>query len=284
MRPGLFHLTLATTPFERFVRVAADAGFPVVGLVEAALPADDEGNRATLASAGLDVSAAMGSGYSILPLALSVPGLGDLSGPAAIRERRDLILAGIRRLARYRPATIALVTGPPGDRSAAEARRIVVETLRAADEVAGECGVRLTLEPLHRSARASLVTSLSTAAELLADAGTRTVGLCFDTHHLGLESGVAEEVERFGADVWSVQIADRPARDDRRYLPPGSGATPTSDCLRRLADAGYTGYADVELLTSAYWNAEPGPAARELYRAACSVLPPAAAGPNEGRP
>jgi sugar phosphate isomerase/epimerase len=74
-----------------------------------------------------------------------------------------------------------------------------------------------------------------------------------------------------------VHLADVPAgpreeaQDDGR-LPPGEGAGPLRDIVKRVLDKGYQGYFVVEVLSQSLWREEPLAVARRCHAGAVRIL------------
>ena len=149
------------------------------------LPADDAANRALLAEHGLSVSNCVPTVPSFLQL--GIPGM---EGPADPEERptRSAPRSGASPPT-SRTASLCL-SGPVGERTEAEARALVLDGLKRAATTAREVGVRLGLEPIHRSQRetAGFVCSLADALGAPRRGGVGDVGIMADTYNLAQET------------------------------------------------------------------------------------------------
>src|SRR4029079_15209900 len=107
-----------------------------------------------------------------------------------------------RRFAPFERACVLCLTGPAGNRSEEDARRLAIDGLQRVAAVADEVGVRLGREPIHASEREALtvVTSIPEALELLDEAGLPNVGIMVDLWHLwdtpDVERHLTENVDR----------------------------------------------------------------------------------------
>lgn len=136
----------------------------------------------------------------------------------------------------------------------------VLASLRQAATAAGEAGVRLALE---FQASSALGNNLQTAAALVADVGSRHLGLCFDAFHYYTGPSKPEDLGCLtGENLFHVQLcdlADRPrelATDSDRILP-GEGDIDLAPLLDRLRTIGYDGCVAIELLNPQLWQVPP---------------------------
>lgn len=273
MRVALSEISTVNSTFEQDVVAYAAAGFDAIGIWEFKLPDDDDANLALLAEHGLEVAICVPAVPAILQLA--IPGL---EGPADPAERIDALCASATRLARYRPETVACLSGPLGGRSEAEARAIVVGGLRHVARAARAADVQLGFEPIHRSQRAStsFVNTIEDALAILAEAGTDEVGILLDTYHVWDDPAVWDLIARASYRIAGVHLADWPmdsARTDREL--PGHGISSTKALVDALSLSGWDGILDVEIFgdPERFWGLEVGEAARQAHAAVSALLP-----------
>jgi sugar phosphate isomerase/epimerase len=238
----------------------ATGGAGGIGIAEAKLPDDDSAALAELHASGLKATLCLPATLSILPNAI-VP------DPADPEERIELLAGSIRRLAAYEPEMVMFLTGAPGDRDEQEARAIVVDGIRALGSVGRETGVRIGVEPIHRTANAgfSIITDLPAAEALLAEAGDDSVGILFDTWHLWDTPGVLDDARRLAPRFPAVHVNDwrEETRDwDDRALP-GEGMIDLPAIIGALEAGGYDGWYDLEIFSG------------EQYRDSLTKLDPA---------
>ena len=124
MKLALSQISTPTTPFAEAVEAYRAAGFEGIGLWEFALGGDDTADRATLAAAGLGVANCVPLVPTILPNPV-------MEGPDDPDERIAAICSSVERFGAFEPSSVLCLTGPVGTFGEAEARRIVVEGLRA---------------------------------------------------------------------------------------------------------------------------------------------------------
>lgn len=264
MRLGVNEFTTIGASFAEDVAAYSAAGADAIGICEFKLPEDDGEARRLLSAAGLDVGACVPAVPSILPLP-------RMEGPDEPDERVETICASVRRLAAFEPQCVLCLTGPPGERGAAEARGLVVDGLRRIAAEAAAAGVRLGVEPVQRRFAHfwTLVSTLDETAALLDEVGRDDVGIMFDTWHLWNTDGLTEAIAREAPRIVGVHVADWREEtrntDDRVF--PGDGVADLAGILRALDRAGYRGFYEVEIFSDAglpdsLWRLPPGAAAR----------------------
>ena len=232
--------------WEEDLAAFAAGGAGGIGIAEAKLPADDAVALAQLRDSGLKATLCLPTALSILPNALG-------PDPADPAERIELLSASIRRLAAFEPEMVMFLTGAQGDRDEAEARSIVVEGIRELGRVGRETGVRVGIEPIHRTASAefSLVTDLPGAEALVDEAGDDSVGFLFDTWHLWDTPDVLEHARRLAPRFPAVHVNDWRAEtrhwDDRAL--PGEGIMDLPAIIGALEAGGYDGWYDMEVFS-----------------------------------
>ena len=257
MRISISEITTVAASFEEDVAAYAAAGADGIGIWEQKLT-DDARALELLRTSGLRATNCLPRVAIVLPS--PVPGFDDPPDPV---DRMQLLEASIRRLAAFEPESIAFLTGPLGDRDEASARRIVVEAIRRVADAADAAGVRVGLEPIHRSQRDlfSFVQSIPEALELIEEAGRPSVGVMVDTYHVWdtptLLDDIAANVDR----ITGVHVADvrEPTRGPSDRLLPGDGVSNLPAIVRALDDAGWNGSYDVEIfsdtsLPDSLWN------------------------------
>jgi sugar phosphate isomerase/epimerase len=239
------HLT-----WEEDLAAFATGGADGIGIAEAKLPEDDSTALAQLRASGLKATLCLPAALSILPNALG-------PDPADPEERIELLAASIRRLAAYEPEMVMFLTGATGERDEQGARAIVVEGIRELGAVGRETGVRVGVEPIHRTANAefSLITDLPGAEALLDEAGDDSVGILFDTWHLWDTPDVLEHAQRLAPRFPVVHVNDWRGEtrgwDDRAL--PGEGVMDLSAIIGTLEAGGYSGWYDMEIFSGEHY-------------------------------
>jgi sugar phosphate isomerase/epimerase len=247
-RFSVCEITTFAAGFGEDLAACRAGGADGIGICEFKLPTDgqDQAALAAFRSSGLRAAICVPATLSVLPLPL-MPGPGD---PA---RRVEAVCAGIRRLAVFAPAACACLTGPQGVRPEAEARRIVVEGLRPIARAAAEIGVRVGLEPIHRSIREdwSLVTTIPETLDLLDEVGEPNLGLLFDVWHLWDTPDLLAQTRACAHRIVGVHVNDRrePTRSWKDRVLPGDGVADLPAILGALDAGGYTGWYDLEIFS-----------------------------------
>jgi sugar phosphate isomerase/epimerase len=202
-----------------------------------------------------------------------VPLLNTFQRPTGVSDaefwaRADRLLGWTRALG---CDLVAAIAAHEADGTVTEA----VRDFRRVCEVAARHNVRVALEVLGFAPRFH---TLAQAWEVVGQAGCENGGLLLDTYHFhrgGSTLAMLDEVP--GERLYLVHLADVPAgpreeaQDDGR-LPPGEGAGPLREIVRRVLDKGYAGYFVVEILSQALWREDPLAVARRCHAGAITVL------------
>jgi sugar phosphate isomerase/epimerase len=249
------------------LRAYAAAGFDGIGVWEMKLSGNDEADLEAVRASGLRVTNCVPLVPSILPNTV-------IEGPEDVETRIESLCGSMRRFAPFDPDCVLCLTGPAGERSFEEARRLAIDGLQRIAAAAAEAGVRLGLEPIHASERdaLTLVTSIPEALELLNEAGLPSVGIMVDLWHLwdtpDVERHLADNVDR----ITGVHVANwfEGERGDRAL--PDEGVSRSAELMGVLRDAGWQGAWDVEVFgdserADSLWSLDVDEAARRAYTA-----------------
>jgi sugar phosphate isomerase/epimerase len=236
--------------WEEDLAAFAAGGAEGIGIAEVKLPNDDSAALEQLRESGLKATLCLPAALSILPNPLG-------PDPADPEERIELLAGSIRRLAAYEPEMVMFLTGAPRDGDEDEARTIIVEGIRELGSVGRETGVRVGVEPIHRTASAefSIITDLPGAEALLEEVGDDSVGILFDTWHLWDTPDVLADAERLAPRFPAVHVNDwrGETRDwDDRALP-GEGVVDLPAILGALEAGGYDGWYDMEIFSGEHY-------------------------------
>ncbi len=233
---GICELTTLPASFEEDLVAYRAAGADAIGICEIKLAQGREREQlASFRDSGLRASGCVPAVPSILPLP-------PMPGPEEPEERVQAFLAGMRRLAPFQPAAIVCLTGPAGERSEEEVRRIVLEGLSAVAEEAERLGLRVGLEPIHPTAcsELSIISTLAQAARMVDEVGSPALGLTFDTWQLWDSPDLLDDIAAYGDRIVAVHVADwrRPTRSWCDRALPGEGAIDFLPILEALRGAG----------------------------------------------
>ncbi len=232
--------------FAEDLRSYRAAGVDGIGIWEFKLTGPDEESVAALRISGLRPTVC----WPRVPGPLTVDPL--FPGPRRAEDRTRLLCASIRRLAAFEPLAVAcLAEGDLGGRTVAEARAVVVASLREAALVAEEVGVRLALEVIRPGPGANLSTTITDVLGLVHDIGVDNVDVLIDTWHFWDSPVAPEEIARHGGSVIAVQVNDFPAGSRGWYdrALPGSGVMPLPAILAALEASGFDGPYELELFS-----------------------------------
>jgi sugar phosphate isomerase/epimerase len=147
----------------------------------------------------------------------------------------------------------------PAPLSQADVDRVKL-SLKQAAALAGQHGVRLALE---FQAHAALANNLQTAAALVAEAGNRSLGICFDVFHFYTGPSKLEDLVYLTRDnLFHVQLCDlagvpRELAADADRILPGDGDFPLEPVVEHLRRIGYEGHVSVELMNPQIWRIGP---------------------------
>jgi sugar phosphate isomerase/epimerase len=236
--------TTYTASLEEDLEAYRQAGAQGIGLWEFKLPrGQDEATLDKLRASGLETTICVPEVPSIVP----DPFFTDPKDPA---ERRDALIAAIRRLARFEPVACLCLTGDPANYEPSTMRRLVVEGLRAAAEVAGELGLTLGLEPLRRTS-GSLVTTLPDTLELVDEIGAGNLRVVVDTWHCWDLPGILDDLGRYADRIVGLQVNDwrEPTRSWCDRVLPGDGVIDLPAIFGALDAAGFDGWYDIEIFS-----------------------------------
>jgi sugar phosphate isomerase/epimerase len=243
---SLCQLAVPDATFEEDIALAVELGIGL-GLDANKLgdPADDDRLIALMRDSGVPATVCVPDPMTILPAPL-VPGSDDP------RERLRSMTDGLRRLARFEPATVFAITGPQGSLSASEARELAVEGIRELQGVAQELGVVLSLEPMREENRATwtFLCSMAETVEFIEEVGGE-IGIVYDMWHMWNTPDVLPMTERYGAMVKGVHVCDHrePTRSPMDRVLPGDGTIDMPSMIGALERGGFTGWWDLEIFS-----------------------------------
>ncbi|HXL17763.1 MAG TPA: sugar phosphate isomerase/epimerase family protein, partial [Streptosporangiaceae bacterium] len=157
--------------------------------------------------------------------------------------------------------TLILASGGlvPCSRDLALARRMIGDAIAELVPVAQAAGVRLGIEPLHPMfcADRCAITRLGEALDLAMRFPADAIGVVVDTYHVWWDSQLAADIARAAGRIAGYQLCDwaRPLEFllGRGHL--GDGCIDFRLITELVLAAGYTGYAEVEILNAEIWDA-----------------------------
>lgn len=244
---AISEVTTISNSFEEDARLYASVGATGIGVwgfkMEEIGP---ERAAEILKETGLVAANCIPDLNSVLPYVLSPE-------PDDPQKRVEAFLPNMERMAKLRPESIVVVTGPLGNRTKEEAFDLCVSGFRRMATVAGDLGVNLAFEPIHRSQADvfTLIWDIPGALEMIRAVDHPNFRLLFDTWHLWDTERVEDHIRENIDLIAGVHVADwrNPTRTwaDRAF--PGEGQIPMRQLLTTLYDAGFQGHFDVELFS-----------------------------------
>jgi len=170
----------------------------------------------------------------------------------SFRESVQDALGALQLAKRLGAGSLVVYSGARAGHTYNHARRLIRDALAELAPPAAELGVNLALEPMHPACATewTFLTSVDDVLELIDAVGSPQVKMVFDTYHLGHDEAILERIGQITPHLAIVQLGDArqpPAGEQNRCLL-GQGTLPLREIVAALADAGYDGYYDVELL------------------------------------
>ena len=158
------------------------------------------------------------------------------------------------------------LTGTPAYLDIGRARGEVRDGIAATLEYARDQAMPLAIEPLHpmQAADRACINTLEQALDVcdeLDPTRSGALGVAVDLYHVWWDPKLAAQIARAGADrLLAYHVCDwlAPTRDllnDRGMM--GDGVIELKKCRRWIEDAGYAGYAEVEIFSDCWWK-KPG--------------------------
>ncbi|MFI5624012.1 sugar phosphate isomerase/epimerase family protein [Nocardioides sp. NPDC051685] len=239
------------------VEQSAEAGAAAVGLWEGKfVEGEDEKLLELMEAKGLATSTAVPERHSILGIPFDLPGT-----PKDPADRTDLICRSVERLAKFKPAVIAVAPGTSGSaETPAGPVEALVPNLRKIADVAEANDVLIGFELLAQR-RGNPVYELPMIVEVIDQVGSPNVGVMFDVFHSWPEPDLLERIHTYAPYINSVQVCDAKV-DERsgfdRELP-GRGRATAGPIIKALLDAGYRSYWEMEVFSDdgSYGNDYP---------------------------
>jgi sugar phosphate isomerase/epimerase len=202
------------------------------------------------------------------------------AGPDGRRAAHRDNLAAIDEAAELEADTLVLVAGglPPGSRDLGLARRMIGDGIAALVPRAAERGVRLGIEPLHPMfcADRCAVNRLADALEMAAAFPADQVGVVIDSYHVWWDPRVTADIARSAGRITSYQVCDwvvplpADALLGRGHL--GDGSIDFRALTGAVLDAGYTGFAEVEIMSEKAWDAPADQTAATVKERFAAIL------------
>ena len=171
------------------------------------------------------------------------------------RSYRDSLedsVEALRTAAAMHAQCLVVYTGSRAGHTHKHARRLIRGALAELAPQAAQLGVTLAIEPMHPGCAGAwtFLTSLDDTLEFLDELQGHDIQLVFDTYHLGHDSELLQRLPQLVSRIAIVQLGDakQPPTGEQNRCQLGDGRIPLRDIVSTLADSGYDGYYDVELM------------------------------------
>ncbi len=131
------------------------------------------------------------------------------------------------------------------------ARHIVEQTVAFLPELHAR-NMRLVIEPVSPIRQdVSFVNLAADALEIVSQVDDPSFGFLFDTYHLWWQRGIEDLSRQNASKVFHVQVSDQKAITlrTRDRVMPGEGIIPLHRLLHSLADGGYSGWWELEVIS-----------------------------------
>jgi sugar phosphate isomerase/epimerase len=156
---------------------------------------------------------------------------------------------------------IVLVCGADPAQSLEDSRRQIHDGIAAIIPEAKAANVQLAIEPLHPmyADTRSAVNTMAQANEMVESFNTPWVGVAVDVYHMWWDTNLEHEIIRCGRNnsllVFHISDWKSPSSDmlnDRGLM--GEGCIPIRQIRSWVERAGFKGFIEVEIFSTAYWK------------------------------
>jgi len=169
---------------------------------------------------------------------------------------------------------IVLVCGADPSQPLEESRKQIRDGIATILPEATAAGVKLAIEPLHPmyADTRSAINTLAQANDMAEALNSPSVGVAIDVYHLWWDPFLEKEIKRCGANgnLMAFHICDWrvPTSDlllDRGLM--GEGCIPIKQIRSWVETAGFTGFNEVEIFSTAYWKHNHADFLKKIIRA-----------------
>ncbi|GAA2434477.1 sugar phosphate isomerase/epimerase family protein [Streptomyces macrosporus] len=219
--------------------------------------------RAPVQEYGVEATARLVRDAGLTVTSLCRGGFLTAVDPAERSRALDDNRAAIDEAAGIGTDTLVMVSGglPAGDRDLFGARERVADALAELAPYAAERGVRLAIEPLHPmfASDRCVVSTLGQALDLAERFPADRVGVVVDTYHVWWDDRAPAQIARAGETgrIAAFQVADwctpLPAGVLLGRGQLGNGSIDFRAWRDLVAEAGYTGWTEVEIFNEELW-------------------------------
>jgi len=265
-RLGIHTMTLKSWSLAETCQALSAAEVPAITLWRQAVePVGSRDARRMVEDAGLRITSLCRGGF--FPAA-------DAAGrQAAVDEN----LRVIDEAAELGAPAVVLVCGAVPGQSMHTSRHQIAEGIAAVLPHARDCGVKLSIEPLHPiyAADRSAVNTMAQARRLCEELnapGETLVGIAADVYHIWWDDALEDEISRAGEAGllhafhicdWKVEQSD--PLNDRGLM--GEGVIDIRQIHTWMTRAGFAGDCEVEIFSTRHWAKDPAVFLREILAA-----------------
>lgn len=172
------------------------------------------------------------------------------------KQAWELFEQRIERCAALAIKTLVVACDVMGPVTHKDVQRIQ-ESLKQAAEVAARKDIYIALE---FQSQAAFGNNLQTAIALVAEVGSRHLGICLDAFHFYAGPSKLSDLSLLSSDnLFHVQLSDiaevpREFATDAHRIMPGEGDIPIDAILRRLKEIHYQGCVSIEVMNPQIWH------------------------------
>ena len=180
----------------------------------------------------------------------------------------------IEEAAELGTSMLVLVCGADPCQSLEESRKHIRDGIAAIIPDASAAGIKLTIEPLHPmyADTRSAINTLGQANDMAEELNSPFVGVAVDVYHLWWDPFLEKEIKRCGenGNLMAFHICDWqvPTNDilfDRGLM--GEGCIPVKKIRSLVEAAGFTGFNEVEIFSTAWWKEDQSEFLKKIIKA-----------------
>ena len=180
----------------------------------------------------------------------------------------------IEEAAQLGTSMLVLVCGADPSQPLEESRKQIRDGIAAILPDASAAGIKLTIEPLHPmyADTRSAINTLAQANDMAEELNSSFVGVAIDVYHLWWDPFLEKEIKRCGENGnlsafhicdWKVPTTDMLL--DRGLM--GEGCIPVKKIKSCVEAAGFTGFNEVEIFSTAYWKEDQSEFLKKIIKA-----------------
>jgi len=169
---------------------------------------------------------------------------------------------------------VVLVCGADPNQTMEDSRKQIHDGIAMILPDAEAAGIKLAIEPLHPmyADTRSAINTLAQANDMAEELSSTFVGVAVDVYHVWWDPNLEEEIERCGKNknLLAFHICDwkTPTSDlllDRGLM--GEGCIPIKKIRSWVDEAGFKGFNEVEIFSTAYWKEDQAEFLKQIIKA-----------------